>query len=600
MGQNSSKKTKCDDKSCHKCIQSTNNSINYDKSDQQMKKWPNYEFNSIDYLCNDENREAIDSIKRNNYERALHLYRNSRNSNSMINLSFCLYSMQRYEESLISAKQAIDFCDYDNKPKAYFRCAEALVQLNRFEESVKMFEKVLVFRNDCKITQNRIAFAKNQMIGRQKAQTNGENNIAVNRLSAPLMPNNSQVIKPNTSQSDVLHFKANNFLNQSSDKTDANQRNFNQRVIPSEVITKQGLNQKMTKSYSTEKINSNYNQNKRQNFNKRVNRSPKSKLSFSQEDIHRLNRREGNGFDIKDIDNSIGVKVKNEIEALKVYTTMISVSETDYRLFINRSFYHYFLGNYELALDDAKQAICLRPEEPKAYYRAGLALKALGNLNEAELMLVKVLQILPNNDSVNNELVQIRCKALRKMGFDEETSLNVALNTNTIQDSYQDVLTNNRKSDQINALGKPTNPLKLNALKVRNVNSDTKLGTLYKIFGKFGEVEKIFFDRSNHCCFVNYSNDESPIEAIATLYDFKVREFCHNDRNPWLFGLIPDRQQRSHFEFMSKFKMKKIINDCGECDDWRLRDCLLRDKCPLKHIPINKGIETLLSRRVKK
>ena len=68
---------------------------------------------------------------------------------------------------------------------------------------------------------------------------------------------------------------------------------------------------------------------------------------------------------------------KDYYEAIKLYGEAISIDGSDHRFYLNRSYCYAQLELYQLALDDAIQAITLNPNLAKCYFRQGQALAGM-------------------------------------------------------------------------------------------------------------------------------------------------------------------------------------------------------------------------------
>ncbi|KAI3939882.1 hypothetical protein MKW98_029658 [Papaver atlanticum] len=92
---------------------------------------------------------------------------------------------------------------------------------------------------------------------------------------------------------------------------------------------------------------------------------------------------------------------KQYLLAAMWYSKALEVSPTDATLLSNRSACYARLRDGPEALRDATECISLRPDWPKAYYRAGVALNILKRFREAADVFFKGLML----DPENNELV---------------------------------------------------------------------------------------------------------------------------------------------------------------------------------------------------
>ena len=133
--------------------------------------------------------------------------------------------------------------------------------------------------------------------------------------------------------------------------------------------------------------------------------------------------------------NSKTTNEKDFYEAIKLYGNAIQLNPNDYRFYLNRSFCYAQLELYQLALDDAQQAIRLSPKLAKCYYRKGQALFGLKKYLEAEKSFLEVLKLEPNCSETDQELFQVRKSALVSLNYDENISSMMAKKFNTIEEA---------------------------------------------------------------------------------------------------------------------------------------------------------------------
>jgi len=91
-------------------------------------------------------------------------------------------------------------------------------------------------------------------------------------------------------------------------------------------------------------------------------------------------------------------------QAIKEFTVAIELDPTDAVFWSNRSMCYASKNDFPLALQDAQKCIDLRPDWPKAYSRAGLALYKLGRFTEAKEVYEKGLKIAPNDANLKEGL----------------------------------------------------------------------------------------------------------------------------------------------------------------------------------------------------
>ncbi|KAL0209513.1 hypothetical protein RCL1_008351 [Eukaryota sp. TZLM3-RCL] len=90
-------------------------------------------------------------------------------------------------------------------------------------------------------------------------------------------------------------------------------------------------------------------------------------------------------------------------EAIKLYTESLALSPSP-ATFSNRSFSHFKMGDFYMALDDANSAISLDPFFYKAYVRRSNANRRLGRLGDAAIDLENALKHAPTK--VHHELLK--------------------------------------------------------------------------------------------------------------------------------------------------------------------------------------------------
>lgn len=98
-------------------------------------------------------------------------------------------------------------------------------------------------------------------------------------------------------------------------------------------------------------------------------------------------------------------------DALQFYTQAIAGSPADKSLRSNRSATYLLLGDNERALDDAVRCVALDNDWPKAHYRLGKALAALGEWHAASATLERCARLITgvgltdNTDGINDETI---------------------------------------------------------------------------------------------------------------------------------------------------------------------------------------------------
>ncbi|XP_049836551.1 STI1-like protein isoform X2 [Schistocerca gregaria] len=94
------------------------------------------------------------------------------------------------------------------------------------------------------------------------------------------------------------------------------------------------------------------------------------------------------------------VKEKKYIEAVLHYTNAIKLDSSDHTFYSNRSLAFLKQQQYPLAMEDARQAIKLKPDWPKGYFRKGEIELATGHYTEALLSYGCALRLQPHDKSI--------------------------------------------------------------------------------------------------------------------------------------------------------------------------------------------------------
>lgn len=127
-------------------------------------------------------------------------------------------------------------------------------------------------------------------------------------------------------------------------------------------------------------------------------------------------------------------------KAILLYGQAISLHDADSRFFLNRSFCYAQLELFQLALDDAEQAIRLEPKSGKCFYRKGQALIGLKKFMDAEKAFQEVLRLEPDCTETTKQLADVRLMSLLSLGFDGEQSKVAALKYPSIEDAISALL----------------------------------------------------------------------------------------------------------------------------------------------------------------
>lgn len=97
-------------------------------------------------------------------------------------------------------------------------------------------------------------------------------------------------------------------------------------------------------------------------------------------------------------------KAKQYGKALSFYTEAIDLCPESAPFYGNRSACYMMMGNYNLALEDARRAVTLDSKFVKGWIRVAKCCMILGNLSAAENALTRVSDLEPNNSSLTADL----------------------------------------------------------------------------------------------------------------------------------------------------------------------------------------------------
>jgi len=128
--------------------------------------------------------------------------------------------------------------------------------------------------------------------------------------------------------------------------------------------------------------------------------------------------------------------------AIKLYGDAIQRDNQDCRFYLNRCYCYAQLELYQLALDDAQQAINLRPNVAKCYFRKGQALMGLEKYEDAERAFREVLLRDANCVETKQELIKVRYKAFRSIGLFDANAAYAAQKFNSIKEGTEAILAN--------------------------------------------------------------------------------------------------------------------------------------------------------------
>ncbi|KAI3871161.1 hypothetical protein MKW98_015061 [Papaver atlanticum] len=104
---------------------------------------------------------------------------------------------------------------------------------------------------------------------------------------------------------------------------------------------------------------------------------------------------------------------KEYMRAVYWYSEALKVKPGDAAVLSNRSLCYVYLYNGDLAFQDATLCMLARPDWPKAYYRAGVALKLLNRLNDAANAFFDGLKLDPGNKELEDAFREVSLHKLK-------------------------------------------------------------------------------------------------------------------------------------------------------------------------------------------
>ncbi|KAI1286697.1 Serine/threonine-protein phosphatase 5 [Halotydeus destructor] len=230
---------------------------------------------------------------------------------------------------------------------------------------------------------------------------------------------------------------------------------------------------------------------------------------------------------------------KDYYSAIRLFDEAIQYNKHDSRFYLNRSYCYTQLELYQLALDDAQQAINLSPDMAKCYYRKGQALVGLRKYWDAEQAFKDVLRLEPECTETAQELFKVRFNGLVSMGFDGESSAVAAQKFDSLRSAMDHLLApigknSNSKANVANGIGldiinrrsnvNPWNPLGSSWLD----GIRSPVGSLDSVFGSFGTVESLVqsnsvFGKSSSSQNTGFLHD-SQIDSVLNMSLLKMTE----------------------------------------------------------------------------
>lgn len=117
------------------------------------------------------------------------------------------------------------------------------------------------------------------------------------------------------------------------------------------------------------------------------------------------------------------MKTKEFNEAINCYNTSINLDSKETTTYCNRALAFIKLKQYEKGLKDCNEAIFLKRDYSKAYYRRSTCLLALNRFREAFDDLLFILKDAPSNQEILNEITNLKEKWAGSIGSGEWSKL---------------------------------------------------------------------------------------------------------------------------------------------------------------------------------
>lgn len=118
-------------------------------------------------------------------------------------------------------------------------------------------------------------------------------------------------------------------------------------------------------------------------------------------------------------------KQKKYSQAIELYNKALELNpdaETSSALFSNRSACHFQMKDYPHALEDADNCIRCKPTWEKGYFRRGVALKAMGNMDDARKAIQEYLRLHPGDTTAQDTIAELN-NAIRERNNNAKPSL---------------------------------------------------------------------------------------------------------------------------------------------------------------------------------
>ena len=132
--------------------------------------------------------------------------------------------------------------------------------------------------------------------------------------------------------------------------------------------------------------------------------------------------------------------------AIDLYSKAIEFCPYDYRFYLNRAFCYEKTELYHLCLADSEEAIRLNRSIEKCYLRKARALVGLKEYSRAEETYHLIVQMNSESVEAKDDLIELRFRALRDMGFDKQTAMKGSTTYETIRSAIDGLLSQSIKN----------------------------------------------------------------------------------------------------------------------------------------------------------
>lgn len=119
-----------------------------------------------------------------------------------------------------------------------------------------------------------------------------------------------------------------------------------------------------------------------------------------------------------------------------------------------------------------------------------------------------------------------------------------------------------------NVTNTPTNLFAYRGLWVGNISPKCTVATLRNLFSRYGQVLSVRVLTDKFCAFLSFDNPDSPVAAIADLYNSCVEDVS-NEWRPLKFRFIPTADQPD----LNYARPVQPRNNNNECYFWRTTGC---------------------------